>query len=192
MTAWKRNHPRLIELRRELDAEWILTVASEGYLGAWARKRWHEFETAGPLVVLPQRTSYADNAWVDNRANAYAALYPKEGFIDLLDANLFVRFSSSIQQDQIAGGEPAVYLRYFLPESARDGVNHFLREMRSVSQFWRGEEVAREIGSWCLPDEFQWMAELGFHEGVIHARSEEAALMAKTEDGYLCFFAVDG
>jgi hypothetical protein len=132
-------------------------------LDRWAKGRWKQRSTAGPLAILPTRVAYADNAWRDSVSNCYAALYPRQDFTDLLDFELFVRYVSSIQQDQIMDGQAD--LDNFYPEPVKEGVAAYLRSFSKTKRLHGLKEIVAEVWRWDLPPQFAWMRTLSYDHG---------------------------
>ena len=119
----------------------------------------------------------------------YVALYPKTDFKDLIDFNLYQRYSSSVQQDIIADG--VADADSFFPETAVEGTNRFYARLPEIEKQRNARDIRQFLSRLRLPNELEWLTDLDFEEWIIDSSDESLELTASTNQGYLTMFVVD-
>lgn len=165
-------------------------VTDRDTFSAWATSRWKFHEARGPLGALPNQRTYAVRNWRGSDLDHYAALYPADTMIDILDFSLFEAYTCSIQQSIIRDPEPD--LDWFRPDDLATGVSGFVRYIVDNTSIFAGFAIERRIAAWRLPDEFAWLTELNVIEGFLFESADEAHICAACEQGFLTFLVIDG
>ena len=156
---------------------------------AHAAERLALFQRAGPEYALPTRSVRVERGIPRFPGNLYVALYPAESFEDLLDFELFGRFSSSIVQDLVTHGE--IDLQWFIPQPPDELLDG--REQAAAAGDRRPElpDLAAYLRKVGLPKEAEWVFELDFQSWIVDAWEDGIEMIAEAREGYLVLFTVD-
>ena len=151
-------------------------------------RRWAFFEQAGPTFSEPITACCVREALARPRGTLYAALYPDGDFDDLVDFNLFQRYSSSAQQSLIETGE--IEWKWFLPESREEGVAAFETYLEGFRARLGQGDVRAMLEGLGLPEGAAWVLDLDFDRWEFVLEDDTLELTARTDAGYLAMFVV--
>lgn len=156
---------------------------------AKAEARWRQFEEAGPEYALPVKATHCPEGIPSCIGTFYAALYPASKFEDLLDFDLFQRYSSSIQQELIQSG--VVDREWFCPPTLEDAMSRLPERLDRLSKCDELSDITTVLQNMEIPSSADWVLDLTFSAWTVSWGTDGLEAVATTEDGFLTLFAVD-
>ena len=96
-----------------------------------------------------------------------------------------------IRQNMHTIAEEEVDLTWFVPETLEAGVAGTMGHLAKMSAPLAKAAVERAVGSWVLPQQWEWVCDLDFEVAYIDERSDGIEVTAQTSEGFLALFALN-
>jgi hypothetical protein len=156
----------------------------------WAEDHWNHWEAQNRFSITPCQRTYAVGKWPQDARDHYAALFDPKWFPSLPDFIAYDFFHASILQTVVRDARPDG--SWFRLEEKGNYAKRLLRFLSSVDRFLTAPETTAWLRTWELPEELEWLDQLGYVQSVAQECKSDVTLWAETTQGYLVFLVING